>query len=141
MRFGYVLVYVEDVLKTVVFYERAFGLRRAFVHTGDHGVEYAELQTGDAKIGFVAERMREHLGLKTHDNRIDATPPGFELALVCEDIFKAYDEALQGGAAPVKAPVEKPWGQTIAYVRDLNGVLVELCTPIAPRGAEGGGGI
>jgi hypothetical protein len=25
-------------------------------------------------------------------------------------------------------PVTKPWGQTLAYVRDLNGVLVELAS-------------
>ena len=24
-----------------------------------------------------------------------------------------------------------PWGQTIAYVADINGFLVELCTPVA----------
>jgi len=24
-----------------------------------------------------------------------------------------------------------PWGQTIAYVADINGFLVELCTPMA----------
>jgi hypothetical protein len=23
-----------------------------------------------------------------------------------------------------------PWGQTIAYVADINGFLVELCTPV-----------
>jgi hypothetical protein len=26
---------------------------------------------------------------------------------------------------------EKPWGQVVAYVRDLNGYLVEICTPMA----------
>ena len=26
------------------------------------------------------------------------------------------------------APVTKPWGQTVAYVRDGDGVLVELCS-------------
>ncbi|TXT41687.1 MAG: hypothetical protein FD135_14 [Comamonadaceae bacterium] len=30
-----------------------------------------------------------------------------------------------------KHPVETmPWGQTIAYVADINGFLVELCTPM-----------
>jgi hypothetical protein len=29
---------------------------------------------------------------------------------------------------PVVEPVSKPWGQTVAYVRDLDGFLVELCT-------------
>jgi hypothetical protein len=34
------------------------------------------------------------------------------------------------GALPAAEPVRKPWGQTVAYVRDLDGFLVELCTPM-----------
>jgi lactoylglutathione lyase len=30
----------------------------------------------------------------------------------------------------VMKPTVKPWGQTVAYVRDLNGTLVELGTPV-----------
>jgi lactoylglutathione lyase len=28
-------------------------------------------------------------------------------------------------------PKKKPWGQTVAYVRDLDGFLVEICTSVA----------
>ncbi|MBB4843275.1 catechol 2,3-dioxygenase-like lactoylglutathione lyase family enzyme [Paucibacter oligotrophus] len=41
----------------------------------------------------------------------------------------AYGE-LDTGATPVKAPLTKPWGQTVAYVRCPDGSLVELCTPM-----------
>ncbi|MBS7792385.1 MaoC family dehydratase N-terminal domain-containing protein [Roseococcus sp. SDR] len=34
------------------------------------------------------------------------------------------------GALEVLAPVDKPWGQTISYLRDLDGALVQLCSPI-----------
>ncbi len=27
-------------------------------------------------------------------------------------------------------PSTKPWGQTVAYVRDLNGTLVEIGAPV-----------
>lgn len=30
----------------------------------------------------------------------------------------------------IAAPLDKPWGQTISYVRCPDGTLVELCTPI-----------
>ena len=40
------------------------------------------------------------------------------------------DRALKAGAASVTPPETKPWGQTVAYVRDNNGFLVELCTPL-----------
>jgi hypothetical protein len=32
----------------------------------------------------------------------------------------------------VKAVEEKPWGQKLGYVRDLNGCLVEICSPVKP---------
>jgi uncharacterized glyoxalase superfamily protein PhnB len=47
----------------------------------------------------------------------------------------AYLAAISAGASAVKPPVEKPWGQTVGYVRDLNGCLVEICSPIAPWSA------
>jgi len=34
-------------------------------------------------------------------------------------------------ATPVRSLEVMPWGQTIAYVADINGFLVELCTPMA----------
>jgi catechol 2,3-dioxygenase-like lactoylglutathione lyase family enzyme len=30
----------------------------------------------------------------------------------------------------VVGPLEKPWGQVVAWVRDPNGILVELATPM-----------
>ncbi|WP_234824496.1 VOC family protein [Ensifer adhaerens] len=41
---------------------------------------------------------------------------------------QAYEKAVSAGASPVKPPEEKPWGQVVGYVRDLNGCLVELCS-------------
>ena len=37
MRFGYAIIYVPDVEKAVDFYERAFGIHRAFVHEAGNG--------------------------------------------------------------------------------------------------------
>ena len=45
-----------------------------------------------------------------------------------DDVAAAFARALESGATPVVEPVTKPWGQTVAYVRDLNGFFVELCT-------------
>jgi lactoylglutathione lyase len=43
MKLGYSSVYVADVLATVAFYEKAFGLARRFVHESNL---YAEMETG-----------------------------------------------------------------------------------------------
>ena len=55
---------------------------------------------------------------------------GFELAFVTDDPHTAYATAITAGAAAIAPPAEKPWGQVVAYVRDPNGCLVEICSPI-----------
>ena len=40
----------------------------------------------------------------------------------------------EGGQRPdeggLSEPATKPWGQTVAYLRDNSGFLVEICTPM-----------
>jgi uncharacterized glyoxalase superfamily protein PhnB len=74
--------------------------------------------------------MASHFEFKLHPNEPAAAPPAIEVAFTTEDVPGAYAAAIAAGAEPVAVPVSKPWGQIVAYVRDLNGVLVELCTPI-----------
>ena len=59
-----------------------------------------------------------------------ALPLGVEIALVTEDVKGAYARALSAGAANIKTPEVKPWGQEVAYVRCPDGTLVELCSPM-----------
>ena len=126
MRFGYAIAYVPDVLATLEFYERAFGLRRGYV-ADNHN--YAELDTGTTRLAFVSESQADTLipsGYRRNDTKRE--PPAFEFAFVADDVDAAYANAIDAGATSVAAPEDKPWGQRIAYVRDNNGVLVELCT-------------
>lgn len=126
MKLGYTILYVEDVENTVGFYESAFGLKRLFIHeSGDYG----ELDTGDTKLAFVSYELAElnDVGFsKPSDNRTST----MEIALVTDDVEDAFNSAVRAGAIEVQEPKEKPWGQTVGYVRDINGFLIELCTPI-----------
>jgi len=56
--------------------------------------------------------------------------PCFEIAFVCDDVAAAVDCAVAAGACLVQAPEAMPWGQTVAYVADLEGFLVELGMPV-----------
>jgi len=40
------------------------------------------------------------------------------------DIKYAYSAIL------LEEPVTKPWGQKVGYLRDTNGFIIEICTPI-----------
>ena len=46
-----------------------------------------------------------------------------------DDVSAAYERALGAGAIGVSPPAAKPWGQVCAFVRDKDGIVVELCTP------------
>jgi uncharacterized glyoxalase superfamily protein PhnB len=75
--------------------------------------------------------MAEMNGVSIRPNRLGDVAAGIEIALVTDDPAAAYKRAVAVGAIAVKPPVQKPWGQTVAYVRDLNGCLVEICSPVA----------
>jgi uncharacterized glyoxalase superfamily protein PhnB len=49
---------------------------------------------------------------------------------VSDDVAGAFQRAVREGAEPVTAPQTKPWGQDVAYVRDREGTLVEIASPV-----------
>jgi lactoylglutathione lyase len=127
---GYVILYVRDVPASLAFYEKAFGLTRRFFHD-EEGKAYGELETGAARLAFASLPLVEaHLKHGVSLAAADKPPLGFEIALVTADVAGLYERAVQAGAASVSAPEVKPWGQTVAYVRDEQGFLVELCSPL-----------
>lgn len=119
----YALAYVPDPAASIAFYERAFGLNGRFVADGN---TYAELDTPGVKMGFVADRQAEGNVPDYRHNRPGQAPGGYEFGFEVEDLELAWQRALQAGATPYAPPADKPWGQRIAYVRDPNGILVEL---------------
>ncbi len=93
---------------------------------------YGEIDTGTTTLSFASHEMgRANLpgGFVAHD---PAGPPvALEIALVDDDVPAAHARAVEAGARELAAPKQKPWGQTVSYVRDPNGVLIELCSPMA----------
>ena len=128
MKLGYTIIYVPDVQQAVEFYERCFGLAcRSLVETGD----YAEMETGTTALSFAAETLISQMIDSYHRNSLQAPPAGIEIVFVTDDVQSAYEQAVQNGAVVVAEPALKPWGQTVSYVRDLNGVLVEIASEMS----------
>ncbi|MBN8609843.1 MAG: VOC family protein [Deltaproteobacteria bacterium] len=125
-RLGYVILYVPDVATSVSFYERAFGVARRFVHESG---TYAEMETGATALAFADETSTPNRGA-FRPNRASELAAAAEVAFVVEDVRAAFVRALENGAISVLEPSEKPWGQTVSYVRDLDGFLVEICSAI-----------
>jgi lactoylglutathione lyase len=128
MKLGYTIVYVPDVAASLTFFEQAFGLPRRFLHESG---TYGELDTGATTLSFAAHALGDmnFAGGHVHADQ-SAQPLGFEIALVTDDVPGAHLKAIHAGAREMAAPLIKPWGQTVSYVRCPDGILVELCTPI-----------
>jgi lactoylglutathione lyase len=115
-----VIVFVEDVARSLAFYEDALGAE--LDHFDDDG-SYGELKDG---IGFAAHwQVEKHHDLSFHRNEADGLPGGFELDLAVDDVDGAFAKALDAGATAVWEPREKPWGRS-ALIRDPDGVFVHL---------------
>jgi lactoylglutathione lyase len=125
MIFKYTILYVQHVAATLKFYDDAFGFKAGFLHeSGDYG----ELVTGDTKIAFSSRELMRSLG--KNPSPADPKSPSFEIAFETDDVSGALEKAVGAGATLVMEPRKQPWGQTISYVSDLNGFLVEICSPI-----------
>lgn len=126
--FRYTVLYVADVQRTLTFYTEAFGLPVRFRHPGG---QYAELDTGVTVLAFAEHTFAAGAtGLTTGvtATRPDAPPPGLNVTLLTDDVLAGLSKAVIAGAQLVTGPVVKPWGQTVALVRDPDGVLIELAT-------------
>jgi uncharacterized glyoxalase superfamily protein PhnB len=94
-----VIVFVEDVGRTLAFYEEVLG---------------AEL-----------DHVERHLDLSFHPNESGGLPSGFELDLGVDDVDTVFARAIEAGATAVWEPQDKAWGRS-ALLRDLDGVFIHL---------------
>ena len=126
MRFGFTILYVSDPAASLDFYERAFGQTRRFLHESG---QYAELDTVGVTLAFASHGLAAE-NLPGGVRPGPAESPSFEVCFVSEDVPTAYAAAVAAGAEPVTEPSKKPWGQQVAFVRDPDGVLVEIASPV-----------
>lgn len=90
MKFGYAILYVEDVRKSTAFYEAAFGLKTKFLHeSGDFG----ELDTGTTSLTFSSRKLMTTL--KKNPKTANPDAPCFEIAFTTYDVPFSLDRALR----------------------------------------------
>lgn len=128
MKFAYSIIYVENVPETIDFYEKAFGFARKFLTPEN---DYGELASGETTIAFASIELGNANFKKGFDkSTMNKMPFGVELAFTTENIETDFQHAIDAGATVFEPLTEKPWGQKVGYVRDVNGFLIEICTPI-----------
>jgi len=125
MKLRYTILYVQNVEETLEFYKHAFNQKTSMLHeSGDYG----ELNTGSMTLSFSSLDLMTSLGKKPSAAKVDA--PTFEIAFETDDVALALKQAVNAGATLIQDVEHMPWGQTTAYVSDINGFLVEICTPV-----------
>jgi len=128
MKYGYTIFYVENVEETITFYEKAFGFSRKFVTPEN---DYGELLSGETTISFASLELGTSNFSKGYSPlSTDQKPIGMEMAFVSENIEADFQQAIDAGATIYEDIKEKPWGQKVGYLRDNNGILIEVCTPV-----------
>jgi len=128
IQYAYTILYVADVPNSMQFYQNTFGFSQKMltpekdygeVHSGTTVLAFANMELGNAnfKKGFKKSSLAEK-------------PFGIELAFTTKAVEKVMERAVKNGALLLAETVTKPWGQKVGYVRDINGFIVEICTPI-----------
>jgi lactoylglutathione lyase len=126
IQFTYTILYVDNVEETCSFYEKAFGFERKFITPEN---DYAELITGQTTLSFAStELASSNLSKGFIKSESGQKPFGIELGFVTENVEESVSKAIENGASLVEAAKQKPWGQTVAYIQDPNGFLIELCS-------------
>jgi len=124
-KLGTVIFYVQDVTKTIEFYEKAFGIERSFIDPSGH---YGQLETGATALGFASLELAKQ-NLRKDFRAVNRSElPGCEISFTAKNVAKSLEHAVSSGAELIASPEAKPWGQTVAYVRDFNGILIEIAS-------------
>ena len=128
VKFGYTILYVEDVEKSVAFYENVFGFSRKFVTPEN---DYGELSTGETTISFASKKLAaQNLPDGFIESTLEDKPFAIELGFITDNVGELVQKATSFGGVLIKEPTQKPWGQIVAYVRDVDGFLIEICTEV-----------
>ena len=128
MKYAYTILYVDNVEQTISFYNKAFGFKKKFLSPDS---DYGELISGQTTIAFGSNALGDS-NFKNGFKKLESNdkPFGLEMAFSTENIDADFENALKAGATEYEPIKEKPWGQKVGYLRDINGFLIEICTPM-----------
>ncbi|SHG40256.1 VOC family protein [Chryseobacterium vrystaatense] len=128
IKFKYVILYVEDVEKSMNFYQDTFDTPIKFITPEK---DYGELLTGETSLSFASVSLASsNIKEGFLSSKSEAKPFGIELGFTTDDVEKLVAKAIENGAVLYEDITVKPWGQKVAYIKDTDNYLVEICTEI-----------
>ncbi len=128
INYAYTILYVKDVPNTIEFYKQAFGFEKKFLTPEN---DFGEIISGNTTIAFAQlELANSNFKGGFTESTLTEKPVGIELAFTTSEVEKVMETAIKNGARLLSETKTKPWGQKVGYLRDLNGFIIEICTPI-----------
>jgi len=90
---------------------------------------YVEINFGSTNLAFMEERFaKKQIGDKQSTACTSTRDPSFMISIVCSNISFVIPAAISAGAIIVKNSETNLLG-TFAQIKDINGILIELCEP------------
>jgi uncharacterized glyoxalase superfamily protein PhnB len=129
IQYAYTILYVKDVASTIKFYNEAFGFEKKMLTPEN---DYGEINSGSTTIAFASiELGKSNFRNGFEESKLTNKPFGIELAFTSTTVKEVMTNAIRFGAVELEEAVTKPWGQEVGYLRDPNGFIIEICSPIA----------
>jgi catechol 2,3-dioxygenase-like lactoylglutathione lyase family enzyme len=116
-----IILYCKDQQKSCDFYSKILNLIPSLDVPG-----MTEFQlTPELKLGLMPENgIAKILGNKTPHPSSGNGIPRCELYIYVENVKQSFDNSLKQGAKEISPPQPRDWGDTVAYVSDLDGHVV-----------------
>ena len=116
-------------MKTMDFYQRAFGFSEKMLAPDQ---SYGEVASGETILSFAHKSLaKSNLKDGFIESDLSKQPFGIEIGFTTDDVTETLAGAVAAGALLLEEPKTKPWGQMVAYVRDLDGFLIEICSEMS----------
>ncbi|MFQ5524911.1 MAG: VOC family protein [Thermoanaerobaculia bacterium] len=139
MRFAGTVLYVDSVPPVLDFYARAFGLEPNHIDLDvqmpgrrpEERYAFATFRIPGGELHLATHALGA-LFMPEYERPPAGGPLGVEIAFYVEDVPAAFQRAVDAGATAISEPRETPWGQTVSYVRSIEGTFVGICSPPAP---------
>jgi lactoylglutathione lyase len=133
MKFIYTGIRVRDLERSIKFYTKTLGMKE---------IRRGKMHAGGVFVQFIGEDSEQELELNYY-------PPGSKyweeyvegseldhLAFWCKDVRRDYERVVAGGATSAIEPWDES-GYTLAFVKDPDGVWIELIGKMAKTTRKG----
>lgn len=122
MEFIYTGIRVRDLKRSIQFYTKTMDMKETSRGKMQAGGIYVELNSKGSDQQL--ELNYYPPGSKFYEEYVEGSELD-HLAFACDNVRKSYEKALAGGATSAVEPWDEG-GSTLAFVRDPDGVWIEL---------------